>query len=133
MIEVHVKCRHCGRSLMDEENRIDNRPSVKVIVQMGKKKGPLNMSSFYGSYTLKSKVKLPEGRMIRVFCPYCKTEIKGARVCESCKAHMIPLALQEGGLVQICSRKGCKKHLFEFEDPEAEIRAFYAAYSTFFK
>ena len=55
------------------------------------------------------------------------------RLCEICKAPMVSFGFKEGGIIQICSRRGCKKHLIEFEDPEVELRAFYEKYSVFFK
>lgn len=133
MIEVHLRCIHCKRSLMDEQDKIDSRPSIKVMISQGSKKGQLNLSALYGSYTVHEPFKIPKGKLARFSCPHCGKELKSGRECEKCGAPMVPLALQEGGLVQICSRRGCKKHLIEFEDPEAEIGAFYAHYSTFFK
>ncbi len=133
MIKVRLKCPHCGESLMDRENMIDSKSSVKLIAACGENKGPINMSAVYGNYTIKSAFKLPEGEIVRVFCPHCEKELTGTRKCESCDADMIPLALEEGGTVQICSRRGCKKHCFEFDDPEVQIRTFYTKYSTFFK
>jgi len=29
MIQVNVKCPHCGKSLMDEDVKIDGHPSVR--------------------------------------------------------------------------------------------------------
>lgn len=133
MIEVKVKCRHCRRSLRDKGKLIDSKPSIKVLIQHGKQKGALYLSSLYGSFTIEVPFKVPKGKTVRFFCPHCKKEIKGNRDCDKCGASMIPLSLKEGGLVQVCSRRGCKQHLFEFVDPEAEIRAFYIQYSTFFK
>lgn len=133
MITVRVKCPGCGKSLMDEDLQIDSYPSIRVVVKSGGKKGDLNLSSVYGSYRLRQDFETKKGAMARFFCPHCGGELEGSRRCEKCGAPMIPLALQEGGLVQICSRRGCKKHLIEFEDPEAEIRAFYCAYPTFYK
>lgn len=133
MIRVRLKCQHCGHSLMDKKTYIDSRPSIRLLALCGKRKGPLNLSALYGSYTIESGIPVLSGRIVRAYCPHCKKELKGSRKCEKCNAAMIALAMQEGGMVQICSRRGCKKHLFEFEDPEAEIRAFYSKYSTFFK
>lgn len=133
MIKVKLKCPRCSKSLMDESLPIDSRPSVRLLAACGAKKGELHLSSVYGSYRIKSGVEMRKGAVARLFCPHCRKELSGGRVCEKCEAPMVPLALQEGGVVQICSRRGCKKHLLEFEDPEAELGAFYSAYSTFFK
>ena len=93
MIEVNVKCPHCGESLMDEEIKIDDHPSVKVNIQWRGERGRLRLSSLYGSYTIECQLST----------------------------------------VEICSRRGCKKHLIEFENLESELRAFYNKYSLFFK
>ncbi|MBI4423269.1 MAG: hypothetical protein HY554_06060 [Elusimicrobia bacterium] len=130
---MRVKCGRCGESLMDEETQIDSRPSIRVVARAGAKAGELRLSSAYGSYRVRPGLELKKGAIARFFCPHCKREMAGSRSCEKCEAPMIPLALQEGGVVQICSRRGCKKHCLEFEDPEAELRAFYGAYSTFYK
>jgi ssDNA-binding Zn-finger/Zn-ribbon topoisomerase 1 len=55
------------------------------------------------------------------------------RICEKCNAEMVLMEIEDGGNIQICSRKGCKKHLLEFEDLQTELKAFYNVYSTFFK
>lgn len=133
MIRVRVKCGRCGKSLMDERMQIDGRPSIRVMAKHGAKTGILNLSSNYGSYRINSEIEFKKGAIARLSCPHCKKEMRGSRTCEKCEAPMIPLALQEGGIVQICARRGCKKHCVEFEDPEAELQAFYGAYSTFYK
>ncbi|MBI5622675.1 MAG: hypothetical protein HY924_02735 [Elusimicrobia bacterium] len=133
MIEVHVKCPTCGKSLMDGKHRIDNLPSIAVEVAYAGKKGSLHLSSLYGSYHIDIEVPCPEGKVSNFFCPHCKGELKASRMCEVCEAPMVGFSLLEGGKIQICSRRGCKKHLVEFEDPEQELRMFYETYGTFFK
>lgn len=118
---------------MDEETQIDSRPAIRVLAKYGARSGPLHLSSAYGSYRIRSDFEIKKGTIAKFSCPHCKKEMMGSRRCDKCDAPMIPLSLQEGGLVQICSRRGCKKHCLEFEDPEAELRAFYGAYSTFYK
>jgi len=133
MIQVNVKCPHCGKGLMDEEIKIDDLPSVKLNVQLGKKRGGLRLSSLYGSYNIDSEFSVPQGEVVRFFCPHCNTDLTGSRRCEECSAPMIPMKFTQGGTVQICSRRGCKKHLIEFEELDTELKAFYDKYSLFFK
>ena len=133
MIQVNVKCPLCGKSLMDEEIKIDDLPSVKLNVQRGEKRGTLRLSSLYGSYSIDSELSVPQGEVVKFFCPHCNADLTGSRVCEECNAPMIPMRFTEGGTVQICSRRGCKKHLIEFEELDTELRAFYDRYSLFFK
>lgn len=133
MIQINVKCPHCEQSLMNEEYKIDNYPSVKVMIEFKGRRGWLCLSSLYGSYNIDSEFAIPDEEIVQFFCPNCHSNLAGTRKCEKCDAPMIAMDFVNGGIVQICSRKGCKKHLIEFEDLETEIRAFYDTYSTFFK
>jgi methionyl-tRNA synthetase len=133
MIQVKVKCPHCGESLMDEEIKIDDRPSVRLNIQWGGERGRLRLSSLYGSYKVDSQLSVPEGEVVKFFCPHCNAELASSRSCEQCHAPMVSMKFAQGGTVQICSRRGCKKHLIEFENLESELRAFYEKYSLFFR
>ena len=133
MIHVKLKCHHCGKNLMDKDFEIDGHPSVKVIIEHNGKKGVLHLSSRYGSYKVDSGIDVPEGEIVRVLCPHCKSDMKSSRICYECKAPMVTFESLLGGYVRLCSRWGCKKHLVEFENLETELRAFHEKYSTFFK
>jgi hypothetical protein len=133
MIQVTVKCPHCGKSLMDDEIKIDGHPSVKLNMLYQGERARLRLSSLYGSYNIKSDLPIKEGHTVKFFCPHCNTELTSRRVCEKCDAPMVSMKFVEGGTVEICSRRGCKKHLIEFENVESELRAFYNKYSLFFK
>lgn len=132
MIQVNVKCPHCGKSLMDEEKKIDGHASVKLNIQWGGERGRLRLSSLYGSYHVDSQLAVPTGDVAKFFCPHCNVGLASSRNCEQCDAPMVSMKFVEGGTVQICSRRGCKKHLIEFESLESELRAFYEKYSLFF-
>ena len=133
MIQVNVKCPHCEQSLMDKDHKIDDHASIKVMIEFEGRKGWLSLSSLYGSYNTESEFAITDGEIVRFFCSKCNANLEGTRKCEKCNAPMIAVDFVNGGVVQICSRKGCKKHLIEFEDLEREIGAFYDTYSTFFK
>ena len=133
MIQVHVQCPFCNHVLIDAGHRIDSRPAIKVDIASGKKKGKLYLSALYGSYHIDLNIPCPEGKLASFYCPHCREELKSTRLCEVCSAPMAFFALKEGGTLQICTRRGCKKHLIEFQDPELELRTFYDTYNTFFK
>jgi methionyl-tRNA synthetase len=131
MIQVNVKCPLCGKSLMEEGHKIDGHPSVKVLLEYEKRKGSLYLSSLYGSYNIETDVFVPEKMIAQFFCPHCQKELKSTRVCELCQAPMVPFNFVHGGIIQICSRRGCKKHLIEFDKLEGELSAFYNEYGPF--
>jgi len=110
---IEVFCARCNRSLMDHDHPIENHPSVRVTISFGRKHGWLRLSSLYGSYTIESEDDIPENTIAHFFCPTCHAELAGATDCPLCAAPMVPLIVRGGGMVQICSRRGCTSHLLD--------------------
>jgi hypothetical protein len=133
MIQVDVSCPYCKQSLMDAEHPIDDHPSVCVDIDVGGEKQWLRMSSLYGSYSIEMQGEVPEGKVCGFNCPHCGADLTVTRTCEDCHAPMVGMNFIQGGVVEVCSRRGCKKHLIEFEDIEIGLRAFYDAYPLFFR
>jgi hypothetical protein len=133
MIQLNVKCPHCKHSLLDETYKIDRYPSARLLFECKGKKDELYLSSLYGSHISKIPSFVSEGDALTLFCPWCTVSLMSTRICEKCNAEMVLMEIEDGGNIQICSRKGCKKHLLEFEDLQTELKAFYNVYSTFFK
>ena len=133
MIKLNVECPHCKHSLLDESHRIDGYPATHLLFECKEKKGELYLSSLYGSYNSEIPSLISEGDTIALFCPGCNTSLMSNRKCDKCNAQMVLMNIEDGGKIQICSRRGCKKHFLEFEDLETELKAFYNVYSTFFK
>lgn len=128
MINLSLKCPHCGKSLMDPQKLINKKPAIKVKLTYAGKNSFLYLSSVYGSYDIETSLNVPMGKIAGFRCPHCGADLKSTRKCEVCSAPMVAFDLKQGGQVQICSRRGCKKHILEFEDPAKEIEAFYRSY-----
>lgn len=128
-VHVNVKCPYCKRSFMDDDRRIDGYPTVKVIIQKGNKQGFLYLSSIYGSYNIISEIDVPMDEIVLFSCPHCQSSLLTKNLCDKCNVPMISFELRNGGKVQICSRRGCKKHLIEFSNLAQEISEFYNVYS----
>lgn len=132
MIQVKVKCPQCGESLMDNKYKIRGVPCVKAIIEFEGRRGWIRLSSFYGDYTTELEIHLSSGITANFFCPHCNSELTSSRKCDKCDASMVWLDFLEGyGRVQICSRRGCRYHLIEFEDIENELREFFNIYGKF--
>jgi len=131
MIHVKLKCIHCGENLMDDSFQIDNHPSVKVMIEYKGEKGALHMSSRYGSSNVDSEIDIPKSEIVRFYCPHCESDLRSSRTCYDCNAPMITFESTLGGYLRICSRKGCRKHIVEFENLETELRAFHEKYTFF--
>jgi NADH-quinone oxidoreductase subunit E len=108
---VELHCPRCNHSLMDSTHPIDDRPSIRVTVSFGTKHGWLRLSSLYGSYSLDSEYEIPIEETVHFFCPHCHAELTGDAECAECRAPMVLLIVQGGGMVQICSRRGCQGHM----------------------
>jgi Zn finger protein HypA/HybF involved in hydrogenase expression len=115
-ISLNVKCPDCGKSLMDHEHKVDNEPSIKLLIKTANNSGTINLSSIYGSYNFICDLPLNDGDIAEFFCPLCKTDITSEELCSTCQAPMSTVILDIGGKISFCSRKGCKNHNIGFED-----------------
>ena len=110
---IQVHCPRCNHALMDPRHAIDGYPSIRVTVSYGYEHGWLRLSSLYGSYNVESEYDVPKDALVNFFCPHCHAELRGAAACPECGAPMVPMIVQSGGVVQICSRRGCKGHMLD--------------------
>jgi len=110
---LHVICPHCNRSLKDETFAIDGHPSICVTISSDHKQGWLRLSCLYGSYNFASEFEVSTGLVVSFLCPHCGVEFPSTLDCSVCAAPMVPMLVDGGGIVQICSRRGCKNHLLD--------------------
>jgi len=115
---------------MEPGHKIDGKPAIKIALSYAGKKGDLYLSSLYGSFHLELPFNIPLGKIAGFRCPHCGVDLKSSRKCETCGAQMVAFEFKQGGQVQVCSRRGCKKHVIEFQDPQEELEAFYKAYAS---
>jgi len=110
---VEVSCPRCNHSLMEPHYFIDGYPSIRVTVSFGNTHGWLRLSCLYGSYSIEYEYEIPIDTVVNCFCPHCHAELIGASNCPECDAMMVPMIVRGGGMVQICSRRGCKGHMLD--------------------
>jgi NADH-quinone oxidoreductase subunit E len=110
---LDVNCPHCNRSLMDKTFTIDGYPSIKVTISFNHEEGWLNLSCLYGSYNVSTELDVPVDAIVRFLCPHCRVEVPSTSDCAMCGAPMVPMLVNGGGIVKICSRRGCKNHMLD--------------------
>jgi len=110
LIPLDVSCPHCNHTLMDLENKLDGRPSISVTLSFGRKHGYLRLSSLYGSFKHESDHEVPDETVVNIFCPHCHTNLSTSDQCNNCGELLISMIARGGGVVQVCSKKGCKGH-----------------------
>jgi len=114
---VEVSCARCNRSLMDPEHPVDGHPSIRVTLAFDGVHGHIRLSSLYGSYNVESDQEIPIGTVADFFCPHCHAHLTGSSNCPECSTPMVPMIVRGGGIVQICSRRGCKGHILDLGGP----------------
>jgi len=117
---IEVNCPRCNHTLMEQDHLIDGYPAIRVTVSYGQEHGWLRLSSLYGSYTIQSGDEIPTDAIVNFFCPHCHAELIGAWSCGVCSAPMVPMIVRGGGIVQICSRRGCKSHMLDLTATSVE-------------
>jgi NADH-quinone oxidoreductase subunit E len=110
---INVNCPHCNHSLKDETFSIDGQPSIRLIVSFNQTQGWLRLSCLYGSYNSACEFDVPTDSIVAFTCPHCNVEFHSTLDCSICAAPMVPMFIDGGGIVQICSRRGCKNHLLD--------------------
>jgi NADH-quinone oxidoreductase subunit E len=110
---IQVNCPRCNHSLMDYGYLLDGHPAIRVTESHGHTHGWLRLSSLYGSYNVEAEHEIPKEAVVNFFCPHCHAELRGAAACPECGAPMVSMVVRGGGVVQICSRRGCKCHMLD--------------------
>jgi NADH:ubiquinone oxidoreductase subunit E len=110
---VEVSCPRCNHSLMDREHYVDGYPSIRVTVSFNHRHGWLRLSCLYGSFSVDYEYEVPVDTVVNFFCPHCHAELMGVASCALCSAPMVPMLVRGGGMIQICSRRGCKGHMLD--------------------
>ncbi|MBN2136239.1 MAG: NAD(P)H-dependent oxidoreductase subunit E [Sedimentisphaerales bacterium] len=110
---ISVNCPHCNRSLMDETFAIDGYPSIKVNITNNSEEGWLRLSCLYGSHSISTELNIPDDTVVKFHCPHCGAEIMSTSDCSVCGSPLVPMLVDGGGIVKICSRRGCKNHILD--------------------
>jgi NADH-quinone oxidoreductase subunit E len=106
-----VSCPRCNHSLMDPWHHIDDAPSVRMTVSLNQRHGWLRLSAVWGSYAVESEYPIRTDTVVDFFCPHCHTALKSTSMCPLCRAPMVSMVVPAGGMVEICSRRGCEGHM----------------------
>lgn len=116
LISWKVSCPVCNTSFMDNDYKIDNEPSIKLMIEIPGKKSYIRLSSVYGSFNYAAEMNIEPGRIVVFSCPHCKGKITSQELCYVCRAPMSSVFLEIGGKINFCTRNGCKNHNISFED-----------------
>jgi hypothetical protein len=109
---------------MTPERRIDGLEAIRIKAKALDSTGDIFLSQVYGSYKKEFRdAKNVKGSIIEGLCPHCDTPFPIHQMCE-CDAPLFCLSLHGGGLINICSRNGCRRHSLEFENADDAFELF---------
>ena len=117
MIPLRVHCGHCDASLMEESHPIDGQPSIRILLGTRDGENELFLSCLYGSFRFETGAAVSRDEITRFRCPHCGESLVTGAPCGTCEAPVAALALAGGGSVDFCTRRGCKGHRLNVEDP----------------
>ncbi len=115
-----VRCPHCRQSLMDPGQLIDSAPSIHLTLCRNGDRRSLHLSCLYGSFTSVCDEEVPVDSVVGLACPKCGHELTGDWICPECGAGMARLLVQEGAVLKICSRRGCRGRTLDIDATLAE-------------
>jgi len=124
-IYLYARCPICKHTLMDNDQKVDGRPGIRLGIKTSEIDGEIILSSVYESYNYRCDIEFPKNEIVTFSCLFCNEILTSKFECEYCGAPMVPLDMDIGGKVSICSRSGCKGHFLEFEDITTALKKLY--------
>jgi NADH-quinone oxidoreductase subunit E len=110
---IETSCPRCNHSLMDGNLPVDGLPSIRCSMSLDRQHGWLRLSSLYGSRNMLAEHDIATGTVVSFFCPHCHAKMEGNAACSECEAPMVPMMIRGGGVMQICSRRGCENRVLD--------------------
>jgi NADH:ubiquinone oxidoreductase subunit E len=110
IIPLSVQCPKCHESLMDTENPLDGKPSIKLAYASKSRKGSVYLSSLYGSDCVLCKSDIANGALTSLSCPHCRKKLHVDADCPECGAKMAMMLACGRAELFVCTRRGCPGH-----------------------
>jgi len=110
---LRAACPRCNNSLMTSDHQLDGYPMIHLTASYGRQKGLIRLSVIWGDDRYESEHQTPKGKAVDFFCPHCGAELQSPKLCPKCDAPTVTLPNENGGVITLCSRHGCKEHLFD--------------------
>ncbi len=105
MLLLDVSCPNCQGSL-NEGQKVHLDAYIRETNQDGK----VYLSALFGDHTVSTDLDIADGMAVEFRCPLCDQSLMLEMPCRLCGAPMASLNIQGGGVVEFCSRRGCKAH-----------------------
>jgi len=105
MLLLQVCCPYC-RTPLTEGNRVHLEAYVRDTNQDGK----VYLSALFGDAAVDTDLEIPEGAVAEFRCHSCDQSLMLQVPCRLCGAPMASINIKSGGVLEFCSRRGCRGH-----------------------
>jgi hypothetical protein len=72
--------------------------------------GKISLSAYFCTYSIKVPFPIPKGTVTTLSCPHCRADLTSEKECGLCAAPLFTIGIKTGGIIDVCSRKGCRGH-----------------------
>jgi two-component system, NtrC family, sensor kinase len=123
---LQIKNAVCSKrhSLMNEEVKIDGKPSVKLKIIQNGKEGFVNLDPVYGKNRDKYGMEIKISEQVQISCPKCNISvIDKESTCPKCKSTIYSFEIPPQGMFEGCINPQCDWQRWTFVD-EAGVREY---------
>ena len=121
---LQIKNAVCSKrhSLMDEETKIDGKPSVKLKITKNGKQGFVNLDPIYGKNRDKYSVDVMPLEQVQIACSKCNISlVNKEKTCPECKSQVYSFEIPPQGMFEGCINPKCYWQEWKYVD-EAGVR-----------
>jgi signal transduction histidine kinase len=121
---LQIKNAVCSKrhSLMDDEVKIDGKPSVKLKIVQNGKEGFANLDPIYGKNRDKFSIEIKSPQQIQISCPRCNISVIDKDTsCPKCKCAIYSFEVPPQGMFEGCINPSCDWQRWLYVD-EAGVR-----------
>lgn len=114
---VQIKQALCpkGHELMDEQERIDGLPTVKLKVIVNGQEAFVNLDPIYGKNRIKMSVPITSDDKVDIRCPKCNISlVDQGKTCPECNAPIYVLEIPGKGELRGCFTSDCRWQYWDF-------------------
>ncbi len=116
----HANCPK-GHDLIDEDHKIDGRPSIKLKAKSGTNEGFIHLDPIYGNHNHHYGIQFKKNETVKLFCPHCDSSLVDKdELGPDCDAPVYKLKIPEQGTLKGCSKFGCNWQNWDFVDQSGE-------------
>ncbi len=122
---TQIKRAECpnGHNLIDDDHRIDGKPSIKLKVQYGSNIGFIHLDPMYGLGKNHFGIPVPKNKTIHIGCPECDvTMINKTEKCDKCGSEIYEVNIPGQGLLLGCARVNCNWQRWDYIDKAGKKR-----------